>query len=66
MKTLGGLDIVVNNAGLQHTSPLVDFPLDKWQQLMALHLTAPFLTMQSALRHWRDLSAQQKTSVYGR
>ncbi|CEM24497.1 unnamed protein product [Vitrella brassicaformis CCMP3155] len=66
IETLGGLDIVVNNAGLQHTSPLVDFPLDKWQQLMALHLTAPFLTMQSALRHWRDLSAEQKTSVYGR
>ncbi|HRP74405.1 MAG TPA: 3-hydroxybutyrate dehydrogenase [Rhodocyclaceae bacterium] len=45
----GRLDIVVNNAGIQHTAPLPDFPLDKWDAIHAINLRAPFLIMQQAI-----------------
>lgn len=40
---LGGLDAVVANAGFQHVSPVADFPEDRWDALLALLLTSPFL-----------------------
>jgi 3-hydroxybutyrate dehydrogenase len=39
----GRLDIVVANAGFQHVSPVADFDEDKWDALLALMLTSPFL-----------------------
>jgi 3-hydroxybutyrate dehydrogenase len=39
----GRVDILINNAGIQHVSPVEDFPEDKWDFMMALMLTAPFL-----------------------
>ena len=45
----GRLDILVNNAGLQFVSPLVDYPEDRWDQLLAVMLTAPFLLTKAAL-----------------
>ena len=45
----GRLDILVNNAGLQYVSPLVDYPEDRWDQLLAVMLTAPFLLTKAAL-----------------
>jgi len=45
----GPLDILVNNAGIQQAVPLADAPIDLWNRLMAINLTAPFLTMQAAL-----------------
>lgn len=39
----GRLDIIVANAGFQHVSPLPDFPEDRWDALLALLLTSPFL-----------------------
>ncbi|KAL3856719.1 hypothetical protein ACJMK2_011442 [Sinanodonta woodiana] len=41
-----GLDILVNNAGFQHVSRIEDFPLEKWDELLAILLTAPFLLTQ--------------------
>lgn len=38
----GGVDILVNNAGIQHVAPLEEFPLAKWDQIIALNLTAAF------------------------
>lgn len=44
----GRLDIVVANAGYQHVSPVVDFPEDHWDALLALMLTSPFLLAKYA------------------
>ncbi|MBB6098862.1 3-hydroxybutyrate dehydrogenase [Deinobacterium chartae] len=40
---LGGLDVLVNNAGFQHISPIKDFPEDTWDRMLHVMLTAPFL-----------------------
>jgi len=42
------LDIVVNNAGMQHVAAIEDFPLEKFEQLVRLMLVGPFLAMQQA------------------
>ena len=39
----GRADILISNAGIQHVSPVEDFPEDKWDFMLALMLTAPFL-----------------------
>jgi len=44
----GRLDVVVANAGVQHVAPVEDFPEDKWDQLIAVLLTSPFLLAKYA------------------
>jgi 3-hydroxybutyrate dehydrogenase len=46
---LGPIDILVNNAGMQHVAPIDDFPVAKWDLLIALNLTAAFHTIRLAL-----------------
>lgn len=48
---LGGLDILVANAGIQIVKPVVDFPFAEWKRLLAIHLDGAFLTTRAALRH---------------
>lgn len=43
------VDILVNNAGVQHTAPLADMPLEVFQRILSINLTAAFCTMQAAL-----------------
>jgi 3-hydroxybutyrate dehydrogenase len=43
LSTLGGVHILVNNAGFQHVSPIEDFPEEQWERMIFLMLTAPFL-----------------------
>ncbi len=45
----GPLDILVNNAGIQHTAPLADMPRDRWDDIIAVNLSASFDTMRLAL-----------------
>lgn len=45
----GRLDILVNNAGLQHVAPVQEFDEDRWDQLIGVMLTGPFLTTRAAL-----------------
>ena len=45
----GRLDILVNNAGIQHVAPLDQFPVAKWDAILAVNLTAAFHTMRLAL-----------------
>ncbi len=45
----GRLDVLVNNAGIQHTAALEDFPVDRWDAIQAINLRAPFLLMRRAL-----------------
>ncbi|MBB3763201.1 3-hydroxybutyrate dehydrogenase [Sphingomicrobium lutaoense] len=43
-ETLGAPDILVNNAGIQHVAPVDDFPVEKWDAIMAINLSAVFHT----------------------
>lgn len=45
---LGQVDVVVNNAGIQHVSPIESFPSAKWDQIIALNLSAAFHTTRLA------------------
>jgi 3-hydroxybutyrate dehydrogenase len=47
--TLGPVDILINNAGMQHVCPVDQFPTDKWDLIIALNLTAAFHTTRLAL-----------------
>ncbi|SEJ47994.1 3-hydroxybutyrate dehydrogenase [Deinococcus reticulitermitis] len=48
---LGGLDVLVNNAGFQHIDPVRDFPEDTWDTMLHVMLTAPFLLSKYAWAH---------------
>ena len=45
------IDILVNNAGLQYIAPLTEFSEEKWNQLIGVMLTGPFLTTKYAFPH---------------
>ncbi len=49
----GGLDAVIPNAGFQHVSPVEGFPEDRWDAMLALLLTSPFLLARYAWPHLR-------------
>lgn len=49
MADAGPLDILVNNAGMQFVSPVEEFPVEKWQAIIDLNLTAPFHTTRLAV-----------------
>ena len=49
--SLGGLDILVSNAGVQIVNPIVDFKFDDWKKMLAIHLDGAFLTTRAALKH---------------
>jgi 3-hydroxybutyrate dehydrogenase len=48
LERLGGLDTVVANAGFQHVAPVAEFPEDRWDALVAVLLTSPFLLAKYA------------------
>jgi 3-hydroxybutyrate dehydrogenase len=48
LERFGRLDVVVPNAGFQHVSPVADFPEDRWDALVAILLTSPFLLARYA------------------
>ena len=49
MAEAGGVDILVNNAGMQHVAPVEEFPVAKWNTIIALNLTAAFHTTRLAV-----------------
>ena len=49
IESFGALDILVNNAGIQHVAPVDEFPLEKWDAIIAVNLSAAFHTIRSAL-----------------
>lgn len=48
-KEFGGVDILINNAGIQHVSPTESFPVDKWNAIIAINLSSVFHTTRLAL-----------------
>ena len=48
-KTFGGIDVLVNNAGVQHVAKIEEFPPEKWDQIIAINLTSAFHTIRTAL-----------------
>jgi 3-hydroxybutyrate dehydrogenase len=45
----GAVDVLVNNAGIQHVAPVDEFPLDKWDAIIAINLSSSFHTVRAAL-----------------
>jgi 3-hydroxybutyrate dehydrogenase len=50
----GGCDILVNNAGIQHVAPIEDFPVAKWDAIIAINLSSAFHTIAAALPGMRE------------
>jgi len=48
-KTFGTLDVLVNNAGIQFVAPIEDFPVEKWDQIIAINLSSAFHTIRAAV-----------------
>ncbi len=56
-REFGGIDILVNNAGIQHVALVEDFPVEKWDAILAINLSSAFHTMRLAIpamrrRNW--------------
>jgi 3-hydroxybutyrate dehydrogenase len=49
----GRIDILVNNAGIQHVAPLEQFPVEKWDAILAINLSSAFHTTRAALPSMR-------------
>lgn len=54
VERLGGLDLIVNNAGIENEVPTIDLPLADWERVLRTNLTGVFLCMREAARHMRD------------
>lgn len=55
----GGVDIVVNNAGIQHVAPIEEFPIAKWDSIIAINLSSAFHLV-------RETFAEMKARKWGR
>ncbi|WP_338445059.1 3-hydroxybutyrate dehydrogenase [Pelagerythrobacter marensis] len=53
MDAAGPVDILVNNAGMQHVAPVEEFPVERWDAIVALNLSAAFHTVRRAVPHMK-------------
>jgi len=49
-KEFGAIDVLVNNAGIQHVANIEDFPIEKWDAIIAINLSSSFHTIRAAAR----------------
>ena len=54
-----GIDVLINNAGIQHVSPIESFPIDKWNAIISINLSAAFYTTRCV---WESM----KNKKFGR
>lgn len=52
--TFGGLDVLVNNAGILRDKMMVNMTLDEWNAVIKVHLTGTFCPMRHAVNYWRE------------
>lgn len=50
-RSLGPIDVLINNAGMQFRTPLEDFPAERWEQLLATNVSSVFYTGQAVARY---------------
>jgi 3-hydroxybutyrate dehydrogenase len=48
-RRFGSVDVLVNNAGIQHVAPVDEFPVEKWDQILAVNLSSAFHAIRTAL-----------------
>ena len=53
-KAFGAIDILINNAGIQFVSPIDEFPIEKWDQIIAINLSSAFHTIRAALPKMKE------------
>jgi 3-hydroxybutyrate dehydrogenase len=53
-KEFGAIDILVNNAGIQHVAPVDEFPIEKWDQIIAINLSSAFHATRAALPKMKE------------
>ena len=51
---MGSIDVLVNNAGIQHVSPIEDFPIEKYQQIIALNMNSVFYASKAVFKKMKD------------
>lgn len=49
----GSVDIIVNNAGIQHVAKIEEFPIDKWDAILAINLSSAFHMIRAAVPHMK-------------
>ncbi len=57
LERFGRLDVVVANAGIQHVAPIEEFPVERWNMIVSLLLTSPFILAKEAWPALRDSGA---------
>ena len=51
---LGPIDVLVNNAGIQHVAPIEEFPVEKWNAILAINLSAAFHTIRAVIPSMKE------------
>lgn len=53
VREFGSVDIVINNAGIQNVQPVEEFPIEKWDAIIAINMSSSFHTVRSAVPHMK-------------
>jgi 3-hydroxybutyrate dehydrogenase len=53
-KEFGGVDVLINNAGIQHVSPIEEYPINKWDAIIAINLSSAFHTSRLAIPYMKS------------
>jgi 3-hydroxybutyrate dehydrogenase len=63
-ETFGRIDILVNNAGVQHVAAIETFPVEKWDQILAINLSSAFHTIRRVILDDYSASSESPSAVH--